>query len=39
MMRGLGLLPPQGSAWERAMTAFMGMSVRAKRALRRRGAG
>lgn len=38
LMRQLGLLPPQGSARERAMTAFMGISVKAKRALRRRAA-
>jgi steroid delta-isomerase-like uncharacterized protein len=35
MMRQLGLLPPQGSAGERAMTALMGIGVKAKRALRR----
>jgi steroid delta-isomerase-like uncharacterized protein len=35
MLRQLGLLPPQGSARERAMTALMGLGVNAKRALRR----
>jgi steroid delta-isomerase-like uncharacterized protein len=35
MMRQLGLLPPQGSAAERAMTALMGLGVKARRALRR----
>jgi hypothetical protein len=34
-MRQLGLLPPQGSATERATTALMGLGVKAKRALRR----
>ena len=36
MMRQLGLLPPQGSARERAMTAMMAAGVRAKRAIKRR---
>jgi steroid delta-isomerase-like uncharacterized protein len=35
MMRQLGLLPPQGSSSERAMTALMGLGLKAKRALRR----
>jgi steroid delta-isomerase-like uncharacterized protein len=35
MLRQLGLLPPQGSVGERAMTALMGLGVKAKRALRR----
>jgi hypothetical protein len=35
MMRQLGLLPPQGSVRERAMTAAMGLGVRAKRLFRR----
>lgn len=37
MMRQLGLLPPQGSARERAMTAMMAAGVRVKRALKRNG--
>jgi SnoaL-like polyketide cyclase len=36
LMRQLGLLPPQGSARERAMTAAMVLVVAAKRLLRRR---
>ena len=36
MMRQLGLLPPSGGVAERAMTALMGVGVRAKRAVRPR---
>ena len=35
MLRQLGLLPASGSGGERAMTAFMGLSVKAMRALKR----
>jgi steroid delta-isomerase-like uncharacterized protein len=35
MMRQLGLLPPQGSAGERAMTTLMGLAVKARSALGR----
>jgi steroid delta-isomerase-like uncharacterized protein len=35
MMRQLGLLPPPGSALEHAMTAAMGLAVRAKRGFKR----
>lgn len=35
LMRQLGLLPPSGSARERAMTGMMALGVRAKRAFKR----
>lgn len=35
LMRQLGLLPPSGSAMERALTALMGAAIRTRRAVKR----